>query len=104
MNTMNGKSEFQVSRNIMRVLGGTALILMVPLLAMQFTNEVDWTLSDFIIMGVLLSGTGLLFVLFASLVKTAQQRWVIGIILFIVLFFTWVELAVGLLGTPFAGS
>lgn len=104
MNTMNGKSEFQVSRNIMRVLGGTALILMVPLLAMQFTNEVDWTLSDFIIMGVLLSGTGLLFVLFASLVKTVQQRWAIGIVLFIVLFFTWVELAVGLFGTPFAGS
>ncbi|MGB1517994.1 MAG: hypothetical protein ACPG8K_02710, partial [Crocinitomicaceae bacterium] len=35
-----------------------AFILLVPLIAMQFTEEVKWTLTDFIIAGGLLSGTG----------------------------------------------
>ena len=32
-----------------------AFILLVPLIAMQFTEEVKWTLTDFIIAGGLLS-------------------------------------------------
>lgn len=104
MNTMNGNNGCGVSRNILRVIAGTAVLLMVPLLAMQFTSEVNWTLSDFVIMGVLLLGTGLLFVLLASLAKTARQRWTAGVVLLILLAVTWVELAVGVFKTPFAGS
>lgn len=29
----------------------TGLILMIPLIAMQITNEVNWTLSDFTVIG-----------------------------------------------------
>jgi protein-S-isoprenylcysteine O-methyltransferase Ste14 len=36
------------------------LLLLIPFLAMQFTSEVNWTLSDFLVAGVLLFGTGLL--------------------------------------------
>lgn len=43
----------------------TGLILLVPFLAMQFTDEVAWTLSDFVIAGTLLFGTGLTYVLVA---------------------------------------
>jgi nitrate/nitrite transporter NarK len=34
-------------------------LLLIPLVAMQFTNEVNWTLSDFVVAAVLLLGTGL---------------------------------------------
>jgi hypothetical protein len=43
-----------------RVALATAFILLVPLVAMQFTDEVDWGLADFVVAGALLGGTGLL--------------------------------------------
>jgi hypothetical protein len=43
-----------------RVALATALILLLPLVAMQFTDEVDWGLADFAFAGALLGGTGLL--------------------------------------------
>ncbi len=81
-----------------------ALILCIPLLAMQFTTEVNWTLSDFVVAGVLLLGTGLLceFVM-RKVTKTGHRIGIIAVIL-VVLFLIWAELAVGLFGTPFAGS
>ncbi|MGB4972677.1 MAG: hypothetical protein WBO32_08455, partial [Cyclobacteriaceae bacterium] len=35
------------------------LLLLIPLVAMQFTNEVNWTFMDFIVAAILLMGTGL---------------------------------------------
>jgi hypothetical protein len=39
--------------------GLAALLLALPALAMRFTREVDWSLSDFVAMGVLLGTIGL---------------------------------------------
>ena len=47
-------------RPAVRVALATALILLVPLVAMQFTDEVDWALADFVVAGALLGGTGFL--------------------------------------------
>jgi hypothetical protein len=47
-------------RPAVRVALATALILLLPLVAMQFTDEVDWGVADFGLAGVLLGGTGLL--------------------------------------------
>jgi hypothetical protein len=81
-----------------------ALILSIPLIAMQFTNEVDWDLRDFMIMGVLLLGTGLLCELVIRKVTNWNYRIGLIAVLLLVLFLIWAELAVGIFGTPFAGS
>ena len=80
------------------------ILLLIPLIAMQFTDEVDWKLPDFVIMGVLLLGTGLMCEFVMRKVKKIEHR--IGIIVAILaaLFLIWAELAVGIFGTPFAGS
>jgi hypothetical protein len=49
----------------MRVALATAFILLVPLVAMQISDEVDWGLADFVFAGVLLGGTGLVLELAA---------------------------------------
>jgi hypothetical protein len=82
----------------------TATLLLVPLIAMQFTDEVIWTLSDFAVAGVLLLGTGLLGSLIISKVNKQSYRIAICLALLMVLLVIWAELAVGMLGTPFAGS
>ncbi|MFD0976700.1 hypothetical protein [Salinimicrobium gaetbulicola] len=80
------------------------LLLMVPLLAMQFTNEVNWTLSDFVIAGILLSVTGLAIELVLRNVKTTKNRLIFCGIVLLVFLVIWAELAVGIFGSPFAGS
>ncbi len=52
-------------RSAVRVALATACILLVPLVAMQITDEVDWSLADFVFAGALLGGTGLLLELAA---------------------------------------
>lgn len=84
--------------------GIIAFILAIPLVAMQFTSEVDWKLIDFVVMGTLLTITGLAIELVTRKVKSAQWKFIICAIILFVLFLIWVELAVGLFGSPFAGS
>jgi hypothetical protein len=50
----------RTSRPARRIALATALILLVPLVAMQFTDEVDWGVADFVLAGLLLGGAGLL--------------------------------------------
>jgi len=81
-------------KNILRVALVTGSILLIPLIAMQFTAEVNWTLSDFVIMGGLIFITGLLIDLAWRTLGKYRALAVVGIVgLFLWL---WVELAVGL--------
>ena len=72
-----------------------ALILLVPLVAMQFTDEVNWTRSDFVIAGVLLFGSALIYELATKNMSTPKNRLAIGIVVPVVLLWLWAELAVG---------
>ena len=80
-----------------------AFLLLIPLIAMQFTDEVNWTSFDFVVAGALLLGTGLIFNLVIRKIKNIKYRLAISVALVIVLLFIWTELAVGMLGTPLSG-
>jgi peptidoglycan/LPS O-acetylase OafA/YrhL len=79
-------------------------ILLIPFIAMQFSEEVVWTTSDFIIMGILLLITGLGIDLVLRKFSSTKNRLIISGIILAVFFLIWAELAVGVFGTPFAGS
>lgn len=76
----------------------TGFLLMLPLVAMQFTDEVVWSLADFVVAGALLFGTGLTYALVAKGDGIAY-RVAIGLALAAALFLIWANLAVGLIGT-----
>lgn len=88
----------------MLIVSSVAVLLMIPFVAMQFTAEVNWSPLDFVVAGVLLLGTGLLCELVFVRVKTRNARIVLCGLLLFILFLVWAELAVGIFGTPFAGS
>jgi hypothetical protein len=94
----------RLARDLRRVLLGTAAILMAPLVAMRFTAEVNWGPLDFAAAAVLLAGTGSLYVLLTRKLRTAGQRRAIGGGLLLTMLLVWLELAVGLFGSPLAGS
>jgi hypothetical protein len=77
---------------------GTALILLLPLSAMQFTDDVVWTLLDFFTAGALLVGAGLMYELGARKAGNNVYRAAVGVAVLTVLFLVWSSLAVGLIG------
>ena len=92
------------NKRLIGIVAAVALLLLIPTAAMTFTNEVNWTLIDFVIAGVLLLGTGLACELVLRLATKPLYRLALcGAILFALLI-VWAELAVGLFGTRFAGS
>lgn len=54
-------------------------MLLVPLVAMQFTSEVNWDIVDFVAMGMLLVVAGLLYVAGSRAVKPKLQRIAVGV-------------------------
>ena len=80
------------------------LLLIIPLIAMQLTDEVEWSLFDFIIMGTLLLITGLMGEIIFKKVKKYKHRVILYVVVAITFLLIWAELAVGIFGTPFAGN
>lgn len=95
---------FTQNGRLLAIVFTVMILLLIPLVAMQFTSEVNWTLGDFVVAGVLLLGTGLAIELVIRMVKNKENRILIIIGILIALLLVWIELAVGIFGTPFAGS
>lgn len=78
------------------------LALLIPLAAMQFTDQVVWTLTDFVTAAALLFGAGLVYVLLT--LNAPRRRLPVAVGLLVVLGLVWAELAAGVFGAPWAGS
>ena len=86
------------NKNIVRIALITATILLVPLVAMQFTDEVNWGPGDFIIMGGLLLGVSLAYELVARRSKSTVYRVAFGVWLAAAFLLFWMNGAVGIIG------
>ena len=82
-----------------RVVLAAAFILMVPLLAMQLTDQVVWDLADFAVASALIFGTGLMYELAARKAGNIAYRAAVGVALAAALLLVWLNLAVGVIGT-----
>ncbi len=71
---------------------------------MQFTDEVNWGLFDFLIGGVLLFslGTVMNYVLSKNMKK--KHRLLLCAVILFLFVLIWAELAVGIFNSRFAGS
>lgn len=92
------------NKRLILILSSIVILLLIPFVAMQFTNEVSWSTMDFIIMGALLLGTGLAIELGLRNIKSTQNRLILIVIILVLFLLIWGELAVGIFGTLFEGS
>lgn len=94
---MNPDRKFY--KSIVVIALATVFLLLIPLTAMQFTNEVVWTLTDFIFAGTLLFGAGLSYKLITRKSHEMVYRFAVGFALFTGLFLIWANAAVGIIGS-----
>lgn len=86
------------------IYGFAALLLSIPFVGMQFTKEINWTGIDFLIAGILLFGTAFSVNLVLKMEKRNVRRMFYIVLVLLALFLIWAELAVGIFGSPIAGS
>jgi hypothetical protein len=75
-----------------------ALMLLLPLLAMQVTDQVVWDVADFAIFGALLVGVGVTYELAARQTGNTAYRSAVGVALAAAFILVWVNGAVGIIG------
>ncbi|CAN5573477.1 hypothetical protein BH23BAC4_BH23BAC4_08590 [soil metagenome] len=84
-----------------RIAAWTAatLLLLLPLIAMQFTDEVHWTFGDFIFATVLILSVGLPIELVVRRTKSLRYRAGAGVALCAAFLIVWLSGAVGIIGS-----
>ncbi|WP_312765285.1 hypothetical protein [Epilithonimonas sp.] len=71
---------------------------------MQFSKSWNWSPLDFVAAGVILFGTAFIIKIILEKSKTLKIRSILILITLALLILVWTELAVGIFGSPFAGS
>lgn len=92
------KSPSKLARQIIIVFIITGIILLIPLIAMFAGDQVVWSLMDFVIAGILISGAGISFVLLTHKSGSRKYSVATGIAVGTALFMVWANLAVGIIG------
>ncbi len=87
------------SRWRIAVWGTAAFLLLLPLVAMQFTREVAWTPLDFIVAGFMLLAACGSFEFGARMSSNSAYRAGLGIAVVAGFLLVWINLAVGIIGT-----
>jgi len=88
------------------IIGLTTMMVMllIPFIAMQFTDQVNWSPLDFLVMSLLLFSLVSNIELLSRKVKNIEHRMILLGVAILTFLLIWAELAVGIFGTPFAGS
>jgi hypothetical protein len=73
-------------------------MLLLPLVAMQFSDEVNWSVADFALAGALLMGTGISYELAVRMTGNTAYRAALGVALAGAFILVWLSAGVGIIG------
>ena len=79
--------------------GAALLLLLLPLVAMQFTDQVNWEVSDFALAGALIVGVAVPYELAVRKTGDGAYRAAVGVALAAAFLLVWVNGAVGIIGS-----
>ena len=80
------------------------ILLSIPFIAMQFSESVQWSLFDFILMGTLLTAVGFGTLWAVNSSKSKRKQRALIFLIFFVFHMLWVELSVGIFNSHIAGN
>jgi|TARA_B000000475_G_scaffold267730_1_gene259211 hypothetical protein len=79
-------------------------LLLIPMATMLISDEINWSIFDFLVMGVLLFSFGVSINIVLNNTKNSKIRITFFTFLILIFSLIWIELAVGIFESPFAGS
>ena len=88
-----------LSKNIFYPL----FLLLIPLISMLFTNEVNWSLLDFLVMGVMIFCCSISINKILSKSKS-KINYVYVVFVIVIFLLLWIEIAVGIFDSSISGS
>jgi hypothetical protein len=97
-NTSNPRAG-HASRWRIAVWGGATVLLLLPLVAMQFTAEVQWDGTDFVVFGAMLFAACGSYELATRATRNRSYRTAVGVALATAFVLVWMNLAVGIIGS-----
>ena len=80
------------------------ILLIIPFLTMQFTNQVQWGFFDFIVMGILLIFSGYWTKKVVETINSKPKKLIFISLIIITFFLLWFDMAVGIFNSPISGS
>ena len=92
-------TENNFTRHLFYIAVTTICLLLIPLISMQFSTEVNWTFSDFLFAGTLIFGTGLTFKVVTRNTSSNLFKIASASALGSGLFLIWANGAVGIIGS-----
>lgn len=92
------------NKRLLIILSIIVLLLFIPLIAMLFTDEVNWTMFDFIVAAILLFSTAFAIEIVLRKMKALNNRIILIVVFLVMFLLIWAELAIGVFGTPFGGT
>lgn len=81
------------------VWAGAIVVLLAPLIAMQFTPEVNWSAADFFAMGAMLAAGCGTIELATRRTGNGAYRAAVGVAVLAAFLLIWLNLAVGIIGS-----
>ena len=91
-------------KNLLKIALLTVGVLVIPLIATFSSSNFNWDLQDFLVAGILLFGLGLGIELVRLKVKKENYRYLLYFSLVFLFLLVFIEMAVGIFGSPLAGS
>ena len=98
-NTARGRSPKLETPLRLIVWGGAGTLLLLPLIAMQFNEEVAWDAADFLVFGAMLAMAGGAVELGARISSSLACRAGFVLAVGATFFLIWANLAIGLIGS-----
>lgn len=78
--------------------------LLIPFIGIQLTDTIQWSVLDFVVMGILLLGLGSGIQWVSGKIQSPWKKQVYVGLMILTFLLVWAELAVGIFGTPVAGN
>ena len=72
------------------------MILIIPLVGTILSDQIDWGILDFLVMGIILLIVGIALSAVSQKIKNSKKRLFYNFIIILVFFLVWAELAVGI--------
>ncbi len=70
------------------------MILIIPLVGAILSDQIDWGILDFLVMGIILLIVGMVLSVVSQKIKNPRKKLFYNLVIMLIFFLIWAELAV----------